>query len=74
MRVTEFAKKLWVLRQAISEIINEKRGISLSVELRISKALDASAEIWINMQATYDLWQAKQFINLDNVEKIKKIA
>lgn len=74
MTVTEFAKKLGVSRQAISEIINEKRGISPSMALRLSKALGTSAEIWINMQSAYDLWQTKQSINLDNVEEIRKTA
>lgn len=70
MTVTEFAKKLGVSRQAISEIINEKRGISPSMALRLSKALGTSAEVWFNMQAAYDLWQAKQITNVDNVKVI----
>jgi addiction module HigA family antidote len=72
--VTEFAQKLGVSRQAISEIINEKRGISPSMAFRLAKALGTSAELWVNMQAAYDLWQAKQTTNLDNVQKIRKCA
>lgn len=41
--VTEFAQKLGVSRQAISEIINEKRGISPSMAFRLAKALGTSA-------------------------------
>jgi addiction module HigA family antidote len=72
--VTEFAKKLGVSRQAISEIINGKRGISPSMALRLSKALDTSPDIWLKLQLTYDLWQAKQSVNLDKVELIRKAA
>ena len=74
MTVTEFAKKLGVSRQAISEIINEKRGISPAMALRLSKALGTSPDIWLKMQVSYDLWQAKQSTNLDNVQSIRKIA
>lgn len=74
MTITEFAERLGVSRQAVSEIVNEKRGISPSMALRLSKALGTSAEVWFNMQSAYDLWQAKQSINLDGVQKIRKSA
>ena len=72
--VTEFAKKLGVSRQAISEIINEKRGISPQMALRLARALGTTPGLWLRMQVAYDLWQATQTTNLDNVEKITKIA
>ncbi|OGI04212.1 MAG: addiction module antidote protein, HigA family [Candidatus Melainabacteria bacterium GWF2_37_15] len=72
--VTEFAKLLGVSRQAISEIVNEKRGISPQMALRLSKALGTSPDLWLRMQMSYDLWQAKQSINLDNIRLIKKTA
>lgn len=72
--VTEFAKFLGVSRQAVSEIINEKRGISPQMALRLSKVLGTSPDLWLKMQLSYDLWQAKQSVNLENVKVIKKIA
>ena len=72
--VTDFAYKLGTSRQAISEIINEKRGISPAMALRLAKALGTSPDLWLRMQIAYDLWQAKQTVNLDNVEKISKSA
>lgn len=72
--VTEFAKKLGVSRQAVSEIINEKRGISPNMALRLSKALGTTPDMWLRLQMAYDLWQAKQSINLDNVKLIRKVA
>ncbi len=72
--ITEFAKMLDTSRQAISEIINEKRGISPQMALKLAKALDTSPDIWLKLQIKYDLWQAKQSTNLDNVQIIKKTA
>lgn len=65
---------LGVSRQAISEIINEKRGISPQMALKLSKALGTTPELWLKMQLAYDLWQAKQTTNLDKVHIIKKTA
>ena len=42
--------------------------------LKLSKALGTSAELWLNLQQAYDLWQAKPKINLDNVEVIYKAS
>jgi len=36
--------------------------------LKLSKALKTSAELWLNMQMAYDLYQAKLTINLDDTE------
>jgi plasmid maintenance system antidote protein VapI len=39
--------------------------------LRLSKALGRSPESWLSMQYNYDLWQAKERVNLRNVSKAK---
>jgi plasmid maintenance system antidote protein VapI len=38
--------------------------------LRLSKTLGRTPESWLAMQDNYDLWQAKQSINLAEVERI----
>ena len=38
--------------------------------LRLSKTLGRSPESWLAIQDNYDLWQAKQCINLEEVEKL----
>jgi addiction module HigA family antidote len=38
--------------------------------LRLSKTLGRSPESWLIMQNNYNLWQAKQIINLDEVEEL----
>ena len=39
--------------------------------LRLSKALGRSAESWLTMQDNYDLWHAKQTLDLANVSKLE---
>ncbi|NOQ15596.1 MAG: HigA protein (antitoxin to HigB) [Methyloprofundus sp.] len=38
--------------------------------LRLSKTLGRSLESWLAMQSNYNLWQAKQHLNLDEVESL----
>jgi plasmid maintenance system antidote protein VapI len=42
--------------------------------LRLSKALGRSPESWLAMQYHHDLWQAKQHVDLGNVEKVRLTA
>ena len=65
--VTVAAKHLRVTRAALSRILNGKAGISAEMALRLSEALATSPELWIGMQARYDLWQASK-------KKRKKIS
>ena len=44
----------------INEIVNKKRGISPSFAIVLETKLGTSAEMWVRMQAEYDLWQARQ--------------
>lgn len=58
--VTEAARRLGVSRQALSALLNGRAGVSAEMALRLSKAFGTSAEMWLSMQGTYDLWQARR--------------
>jgi addiction module HigA family antidote len=60
MSITDAAKHLGVTRAALSRILNGSAGISAEMALRLSEALATSPELWIGMQAQYDLWQASK--------------
>ncbi len=70
LTVTAFALKIGVSRTTASELVNGKNGISAEMALKLAKAFGTSAQYWLNMQQEYDLWQARQHVNLDNVEVI----
>ena len=70
LSVTAFALKIGVSRNTASELVNEHCGVSAEMALKLSKAFKTTPQFWLNMQTQYDLWQAKQRVNLDNVEVI----
>jgi addiction module HigA family antidote len=67
----ELALKLGVAASTLSRVLSESSGVSPEMALRLSKALGRSAESWLTMQDNYDLWQAKQTLDLGNVSKIE---
>ena len=56
---TELAKRCGCAARKINEIVNGKRGISPSFALVLESVLGTSAEMWVRMQAEYDLWEAR---------------
>ncbi|MDR1325970.1 MAG: HigA family addiction module antidote protein [Treponema sp.] len=51
----KLAKEIGVPRITISNIVNNKRGISTDISLRLSKYFGNSAEFWLNLQQHYEL-------------------
>lgn len=49
------AKKLHVPRTRIERIVAEKIGVSADTALRLGKFFNTTPELWLNMQAAYDL-------------------
>ena len=59
LAVTRAAEGLGVTRQVLSELVNERTGISVEMAIRLSKAFGSTPETWLGMQMAWDLWQAR---------------
>jgi addiction module HigA family antidote len=64
------AAKLKVAPSTFNRLIKGQSNISSEMALRLSKTLGRSPESWLIMQNNYNLWQARQTINLDEVEEL----
>lgn len=53
------AKDINVHPRRINEIVHCNRAISADTALRLARYFGTSAELWINLQAHYDLMVAK---------------
>ena len=60
LTITATAKGLGVTRKAVSELVNERFGVSPEMSLRLAKAFSTTPESWLNLQQQYDLWKAKK--------------
>ena len=59
LSVTQGAEALGVSLTALSRLINGQAGVSPEMAIRLAKAFGATPDIWIRMQAAYDLAQAR---------------
>ena len=74
LNVTEAAKRLGVSRKQLSDIVNCHAGISPEMAIRLDKAFGGGAEIWLRLQAAYDLAQAMKRTDRIVVERLSPAA
>ena len=60
LTITGAAAALGVTRNTLSELVNEKRGISPEMAVRLSKVFGGTEEGWLLQQAQYDLAQVRR--------------
>ena len=60
MTQSYLAKGLNTSFRAINEIINEKRGITIAMSIRLSKYFGTTPELWLNLQNQYDLHKTRK--------------
>jgi len=56
----ELAEAIHVPYQRVNEIINCRRGITPSTALRLGKFFSTSANFWMNLQQSWDLYHTQQ--------------
>ena len=74
LTVTRAAQGLGVTRQALSDLVNGKAGVSVEMSIRLSKAFGSSPETWLGMQTAYDLWRAQERAGGIEVERFSIAA
>jgi len=72
LSVTAAAKALGVSRQMLHDIIAERRPLSAAMCLRIARLFGGSPEMWMRLQATYDLKTAERDIGV--MRRVAKIV
>ena len=55
MRINGLALELQVPVTRISQIVNERRGITADTALRLGRHFGTSADFWMNIQKDYEL-------------------
>ena len=70
------APLLGVTRMALGNVISTKSAVSPDMALRLGKFFGNGPELWLGLQADWDLWHARNKLadQLDKIETRKKVA
>ncbi len=60
LTVKAVAERIGVDRKTLSRIINGRASITATMAILLGKAFNTTPALWLNMQASYDLWHAAQ--------------
>jgi len=74
MSAGALAKACGLPRTRIERIATEQTGITADTALRLAKALDTTAQLWLNLQNDFDIEVAKRSLGktLDRIEIVNK--
>ena len=72
--VRKVAESLGVSASTLNRLLHGENNVSPEMALRLSKALGRSPESWLAMQDQYDLWHARQRVDLKQVRKLNVSA
>jgi addiction module HigA family antidote len=67
----ELAEAIGVPYQRVNEIVNQRRGITPSTALRLSRYFGTSSGFWMNGQMRWDLYHTQQ-VEGDEVRRIRR--
>jgi antitoxin HigA-1 len=65
------AEKLGVAASTLNRVLRRQSGVSPEMSLRLSKVLGRSPESWLAMQQSYDLWQVKKVVKLNQMKRLE---
>ena len=60
LTTSDLADAVGVSRKTISKLINERGSVTPEMALRLSIAFKTTAQLWLNLQQSYDLWHAQR--------------
>ena len=69
----DLADAIHVPYQRINELVNGKRGVTVSTALKLSRAFNTSPDFWINLQLRCDLYETMQKEQAEN-DRIKSLS
>jgi addiction module HigA family antidote len=72
--INRLARDIVVPPGRISEIVNGKRGITADTALRLARFFGVSPELWLGLQAEYDLRIARHTIGKDIEKRVHPYA
>ena len=72
---SDIARFLGISRQTLYEILGSRQSVSATVAIRVSRLTGTKAEMWMNLQSSYDLAQARKRLRgtLEDIPQLKQI-
>lgn len=74
LSINRLARDLDVPPRRVSAIVNGRRVVTADTALRLSRYFGVSAELWVGLQADYDLRVAGRAVGVDIQRRVSRHA
>jgi len=76
INANQFAEKIRVPANRVTQILKRQRGITADTALRLGRAFGTSAGFWMNLQKTYELDLARQLHGkeIEEIQPLQAVA
>ena len=71
LSINKLARDLYVPVTRISEILNERRGITADTALRLGRYFDTTADFWMNLQKQFELETAARNAGVEIAKQVR---
>jgi len=68
----ELAERIGVSYPRVNELVHGKRGVTPDTALRLARFFGTTPEFWLNLQQAYDLYRARQNLNHESIEPLRR--
>ena len=69
------AKAIHTSFRSVNELVNEKRGVTLEMALKLARYFRTTPQLWLNLQNEYDLYKTlkKKGKEIESIEECESI-
>jgi antitoxin HigA-1 len=67
----EIADSLGISRTHLDNLLKERAGVSPTIAVKLGKLFGNGPDLWIQMQAAYDTWQAVRRVKTGDIKAAK---
>lgn len=67
-----FAEALGISRQTLYDLLAERQGVTAEMAVRLEAVVGSSAELWLNVQLTRDLWLARHEVDTSGMKRLRE--
>jgi len=68
------AKALGISRNTLYKILEGKQSVTADMAVRLGAVWGGSAEMWLNIQSSYDLWHAQRRVDTSTFKRLVEDA
>jgi addiction module HigA family antidote len=69
--IDAFAEHIGVSRQTVHAIISGRSSVTAEMAVRLGRAFNTSARLWLNLQGNHDVWEPERSASLARIRPCK---